>query len=1098
MAVDWYLGLLDRLADQAEENQGTEEIAPGLWQSLEKKVQIAEYKPERNPDVVERELSDHSGAYFVLKNRVDKTYIRLSPAEHKLWQRMDGKTPLQDLIVEHFMTTGEFAHATVVHLVEQLYWKHMFTDPPVAVWREVRQEVAKRSWKYRITLPAQKIMNQPLGYNGLDKYITLIYKYGGFIFFTRPMAILLALVSVLGLAAFSQVIRDPSLKFFGENILMSIAMIWVASLLPVLIHELGHALTVKHYGREVPSGGVMLYFGMPAAFVKTTDIWLESKRARLAVTWNGPYTGLIIGGLASIIIFLFPAAPINSFLLKMLLVAYALVLFNVNPLLKYDGYYLLSDYLEIPSLRERSGAFLRRNFLNKFLKREKFTREEKFFTIFGALSFVWMAYVLYLVSSAYQSRIQNSVQVILSRSASLPTRVFSFLLIAGLISFAILMAFRLLGLVQGFIDKYSRSGGLQRHGQFAIIGTVLPVFLGFAVLLLFPGHAHWLGPAIGSLALFFAAFRLVRSTLPYFGSLRGVTFLVTAAALLLVGISILLQVFELDQGIGFWLQWLGVLLVGVGMLLLVLPLQGRLTLLAFLMGVLSFILVFGTLTWLVALPISPATISMGILLMLSIWSVSSLYGGARAPAFLLLGLGSITINVSWLFNLPYADLQVIGALILAAGGLHLVFSRIPQLSSFTLEDIPSETQKAIGLSVAILVRRIIAQVFFESGYMGVKRLGTEFSRDMHQQGVDIHIKGNTFEDNELPKRSADELTEVYYLVFDDLHRILQRELGKNMGRMAFSFGIDLLPWQTREVVSELVISRLDWGLSLGEEVVSARTRIRKLLKRVPLFVTVTDEELDNIANHLKQERFPAGEDIIREGEIGDKFYILERGKATVWRLDEDQVERKIDEKGPGQYFGEVALVSSAPRNATVRAETPVSTLTLDYSDFNQCVRQYINLASQVDENVKHSWLLRGMPIFDELSSEKLDQLASWLKPESIKAGEMLFEEGDEGDKFYIVESGEVIISRVVDDQPVEISRREPGEYFGEIALLQNRPRTATVSASVDTQLLSLRAAQFQELTSHFMQLGDTISRTSSRRLSFVQAAKSRVPQPQNA
>jgi cAMP-dependent protein kinase regulator len=229
----------------------------------------------------------------------------------------------------------------------------------------------------------------------------------------------------------------------------------------------------------------------------------------------------------------------------------------------------------------------------------------------------------------------------------------------------------------------------------------------------------------------------------------------------------------------------------------------------------------------------------------------------------------------------------------------------------------------------------------------------------------------------------------------------------------------------------------------------------------------TFRELSLEGFNARFERFAAGEVIIQEGEVGDKFFILERGKASVWRLDENQVEQKIDEKGPGQYFGEVALVSSAPRNATVRAVTPVTTLTLDYSDFNMCVRQYINLASQVDETVKYSWLLRGMPIFDELSSEKLDQLAASLQPETLEAGAVLFNEGDQADKFYIVESGEVLISRLIDGELVEISRREPGEYFGEIALLQNRPRTATVTASIDTQLLSLEAEQFKELTSHF-------------------------------
>jgi CRP-like cAMP-binding protein len=172
----------------------------------------------------------------------------------------------------------------------------------------------------------------------------------------------------------------------------------------------------------------------------------------------------------------------------------------------------------------------------------------------------------------------------------------------------------------------------------------------------------------------------------------------------------------------------------------------------------------------------------------------------------------------------------------------------------------------------------------------------------------------------------------------------------------------------------------------------------------------------------------------------------------------------------------------------VRADTPLTVLTLDYEDFNMCVRRYVNLGDEVNENVKYSWLLRGMPIFDELSSPELDQLAAWLEPESLGGGEVLFNEGERGDKLYIVESGEVVISRIVDDQEVEISRREPGEYFGEIALLQDRPRTATITASIDTRLLSLKSEHFQDLSSQFMQLGATISRTGSRRLTFVESA----------
>ena len=119
--------------------------------------------------------------------------------------------------------------------------------------------------------------------------------------------------------------------------------------------------------------------------------------------------------------------------------------------------------------------------------------------------------------------------------------------------------------------------------------------------------------------------------------------------------------------------------------------------------------------------------------------------------------------------------------------------------------------------------------------------------------------------------------------------------------------------------------------------------------------------------------------ILRQGDPGDKFYIVEHGKATVWQTGVDGIERKVDEKGAGQYFGEVALVSQAPRNATVRAETPLTLFSLGQADFDQLVRQYVDLAHNMDRDVKHSWLLRGMPIFDDLDGNELDLVAKQLK-----------------------------------------------------------------------------------------------------------------------
>ena len=113
------------------------------------------------------------------------------------------------------------------------------------------------------------------------------------------------------------------------------------------------------------------------------------------------------------------------------------------------------------------------------------------------------------------------------------------------------------------------------------------------------------------------------------------------------------------------------------------------------------------------------------------------------------------------------------------------------------------------------------------------------------------------------------------------------------------------------------------------------------------------------------------------------------------------------------------------------------------------------------------------------------------RPETYQAGQVLFHEGDLGDRFYIVESGQLVITRSVNGKTVELSRRGPGEYVGEIALLQNRPRTATITCASECALLSLEAEFFHALVSKSVQVSDVVSRTGSRRLSFVEIADAR-------
>jgi CRP/FNR family cyclic AMP-dependent transcriptional regulator len=105
-----------------------------------------------------------------------------------------------------------------------------------------------------------------------------------------------------------------------------------------------------------------------------------------------------------------------------------------------------------------------------------------------------------------------------------------------------------------------------------------------------------------------------------------------------------------------------------------------------------------------------------------------------------------------------------------------------------------------------------------------------------------------------------------------------------------------------------------------------------LLKRVPLFSDLEDRELQQIANSMKERTFSSGQQIAVEGQSGVGFFVIEDGNATVTVGGED-----VRTLGPGDYFGEVALISQSPRTATVTADTDLKTWGMTFWDFRPLV-----------------------------------------------------------------------------------------------------------------------------------------------------------------
>ncbi|WP_119065443.1 hypothetical protein [Aggregatilinea lenta] len=363
---------------------------------------LTSFHPRRMHGYALKKLTDTRGeTYWILKNLRTDAYLRLTEEQVFLWEQMDGTATVQDIAVAYMLEYGKLAINSLLMLLDQLQGKG-FIEPLINIYGAADRSLAERRSNVLWRRLARGFVNTELSIGGIDHLVARSYEMGGRLLFTAIARWTMLAVIIVGGAAFLGLLLglvDRRLSVFaggGTGAVIGIVTLYVLQFATLLIHEWAHAITTKHYGREVRRGGFLVYMGMPAAFVDTTDIWMEPRRPRIAVSWAGPHSGFFLGGLASLLVLTGPGPFLTSLLSQFALLTYITSFTNLNPLLKLDGYYILMDWLEIPRLRERSMAFVRGGLRQRLRAREKLAREEQIFAVFGVLSALWTGIALLL------------------------------------------------------------------------------------------------------------------------------------------------------------------------------------------------------------------------------------------------------------------------------------------------------------------------------------------------------------------------------------------------------------------------------------------------------------------------------------------------------------------------------------------------------------------------------------------------------------------------------------------------------------------------------------------------------------------------------
>ncbi|MCJ1326487.1 hypothetical protein MMC10_003151 [Thelotrema lepadinum] len=243
-------------------------------------------------------------------------------------------------------------------------------------------------------------------------------------------------------------------------------------------------------------------------------------------------------------------------------------------------------------------------------------------------------------------------------------------------------------------------------------------------------------------------------------------------------------------------------------------------------------------------------------------------------------------------------------------------------------------------------------------------------------------------------------------------------------------------------------------------------RIRAAVKSNFLFAHLDEEQTSTVIAALFEKPIPAkGIKVISQGDAGDNFYVVERGTFDVYihpsgtiQAGSDGLGKRVSNIGPGGSFGELALMYNAPRAATIVSTEPNSLLwALDRVTFRR-----ILMDAAFQRRRMYESFLEEVPLLSSLTPYERSKIADALETQRFGAGNTIIREGDKGESFYILESGTAAVYKGESGNNV-ITTYHKGDYFGELALLNDKPRAASVVATDEIKVATLGSEGFKRL-----------------------------------
>jgi CRP-like cAMP-binding protein len=250
---------------------------------------------------------------------------------------------------------------------------------------------------------------------------------------------------------------------------------------------------------------------------------------------------------------------------------------------------------------------------------------------------------------------------------------------------------------------------------------------------------------------------------------------------------------------------------------------------------------------------------------------------------------------------------------------------------------------------------------------------------------------------------------------------------------------------------------------------------------LPLFCELDTPVFVEVVKRLRYNRVAAGTPLLQEGQPGDSVLIVASGKATVTKAG-----TPLAQLGPAAVIGEMALITRAPRSATVTADEPVEYLELARADVRELAKVQSKVADELSAYCRSRLLqnlLRTSPLFSRFDEATRLSLLGRFATATFEAGETIIAQGQAASGLYIIASGEaeVCIANEAGEM-VTVAKLGPGEVFGEISLIKNQAATAYVTARNTVGALVLANAEFYRVVAEHPEVRQYLETLTADRL----------------